>query len=120
MIATRQHIVLNAPVKPPAAARRSHVQALMEDAKTYSIEDLNVSVTLMLDVCEEYEERLSRIENCLSDLCLALRGFVSDIEFSKLKKQVDSDSPVQGSAESRADERSTTVKEDRPALRKLL
>ena len=92
----------------------------MEDAKTYSIEDLNISVTLMLDVCEEYEERLSRIENCLSDLCLALRGFVADIEFSKLKKQHDTDSPVQGSVESRADERSTAVKEGRPALRKLL
>ncbi len=93
MIASCQHVVLNS----PPAARRPHIEAVLQDAKTYTNEELNESHALLLDEIEEHEERISRIEKCLLDLCFALRCLLSDLDFSELKKRLDQDLKKQGS-----------------------
>ncbi len=87
---------------------------LREDAQLYTHEELSASHAMVLDCLEEYEERISRIEYCLIDLCFALCGFICDMEFSQLKKEfqkdlekqvetnIDTESPVQGGGGPRA------------------
>ncbi len=108
------------------ASSREHVLLLKQDQPSYSNEDLTFENALILDQLEEYEERLSRIEKCLLDLCFALRVFVTAKDFSTLKKQfekenatkcVKNDSPAQGSEAGRAARRRAPDKEVRPVLR---
>ncbi len=90
MTASRRFVLLDQPVASESApSRHDHLRAVTEDAKSYTIEDLNVSHALILENLEEYEERISRIENCMMDLCLALRGALHDMDFSKLKKSTE-------------------------------
>ncbi len=95
MIASRQDVLTRPNTEDSTAcshpARRSHLLALKEDAKLYTHEELSASHAIMLDCLEEYEERISRIEYCLTDLCLTLRGFICDKEFSQLKKEFQKD-----------------------------
>ena len=90
MIAPRQHVATR-PVADSVAERRSFLQALREAAKLYTHEELSASHAMVLDCLEEYEERIYRIEYFLIDLCLALRGFICDMEFSQLKKEFQKD-----------------------------
>jgi hypothetical protein len=66
----------------------------------------------MLDNLEEFEERISRIENCMIDLGFVLRSFKSDKDFMKLKREFEKEhSSVHGSGESRAAQRGALGKD---------
>ncbi len=70
---------------------------------------------------EEHEERISCIENCLLDLCIALRGVLVSLDFAKLKSQILIETRktggLQGGGEKPAGKvRSRQQGGDRPAL----
>lgn len=67
---------------------KNHIRALIKDQPAYTLKDLTEENALILDNLEEYEERISRIENCLLDLSFALRGTLAGLDFAKLKKKM--------------------------------